>query len=167
MPGGPGGRGGRGGRFGGIGGFFGFGPPARPGEILPAIMQDTLQLSGDQKKELESLQKSTDEKLDKLLTDEQRRQLKEMRDNLAGGGLGGFAGGPNGGPQGNGRPQNGGPPGGGNQNGGPGGPQMAPVVKVASSAAFPADLDSVVPAVVDPAGNRSSAVIDTRQVIRD
>jgi Arylsulfotransferase (ASST) len=130
MPGGPGGRGGRGGRFGGIGGFFGFGQPARPGEILPAMLQDTLQLSGDQKKELESLQKSTDEKLDKLLNDEQRRQLKEMRDNLAGGGPGGFAGGPNGGPNGgppgNGRQQNGGPPSGGNQNGAPGGPQNGP-----------------------------------------
>ncbi len=108
MPGGPGGRGGRGGRF---GGFFGFNQPSRPGDILPTNLQDTLRLSGDQKKELESLQKSTDEKLDKLLTDEQRRQLKEMRDNLTGAGPGGLAGGPNGGP-----------PGGG-QNGGPGGPQ--------------------------------------------
>jgi Spy/CpxP family protein refolding chaperone len=83
----------------------GFGFPARSGQILASSEQNRLKLSDDQKKELATLQKEVDSKLDKVLTDEQRKQLKG----------GGFAfGGP---PPGGAGP--GGPPPGG---GGPGGP---------------------------------------------
>jgi spore coat protein CotH len=93
----------------------------RPGELLPAPLQDALGLSADQKKKLEALQKESDEKLGKILTDDQNKQLKEMRDRgpitiggFGGGPPGGFPGGPPGGP--------GGPPGGPGGFGPPGGP---------------------------------------------
>jgi hypothetical protein len=114
-PGGPGGPGGRGpggpGGFGGPGGR-GFGGPPQPGQVLPTFLQDELKLTADQKKQLEALQKEVDSKLDKILTDEQKKQLKEIRDNPGRGGPGGR--GP-GGPGGRGGPGGGGP-------GGPGGP---------------------------------------------
>ena len=53
------------------------GPP--PGEILPPPVQDMLQLTEEQKKQLAELQKEVDAKLDKLLTEEQRKQFKEMK----------------------------------------------------------------------------------------
>jgi spore coat protein CotH len=85
----------------------------RPGEVLPAPLQDMLQLTDDQKKQIAELQKETEGRLDKILTAEQQKQLKAMRE----GGPGGFAG-PPGGPGGP-----GGPPGGfGGPPGGPGGP---------------------------------------------
>src|SRR5438309_10222894 len=61
------GRGGRG--RGGRGGPGGFGGPSRPGQILPAFLQDELNLSADQKKRVGELQKQIDEKLAKILTD--------------------------------------------------------------------------------------------------
>lgn len=85
-----------------------------PGEVMPEPLQDMLQLTAEQKKQLAALQKETDEKLEKLLTAEQSKQLKEMKTRTAGG-PGGFPGGP-GGPGGGGGF---GPPGGGF--GGPGG----------------------------------------------
>jgi hypothetical protein len=94
-PGGPGGRGGPGG---------GRGFPA-PGAILPPFVQDFLELTPVQKKELDALQKEADAQLDALLTPEQRKQWQAMR---AGGPPGG-PGGPGGGP--------GGPPGGGRADG--------------------------------------------------
>lgn len=84
--------------MGGPGGGFpgGFrGPP--PGVILPPPVQDTLQLTEAQKKELAALQKEVDEQLVKLMTDEQKKQWKEMKDRAAGGPGGGFPGGPGGG----------------------------------------------------------------------
>lgn len=104
------------GGFGGPGGGFGRMMMSRPGEVLPAALQDMLQLTAEQKKKLAELQKETDGKLEKLLTEEQNRQLKEMRDRVAGG-PGGF--GPPGGPGGFGPP--GGGPGGFGPPGGPGG----------------------------------------------
>jgi hypothetical protein len=83
-PGGPGGFG---------GGPGGFGGPPQSGQILPAFLQDQLNLTGDQKKQLNELQKHVDGQLDKILTDQQKQQLKEMRDR----GPGGF-GPPKGGP---------------------------------------------------------------------
>jgi hypothetical protein len=104
-PGGPGGPGGF-----GRGGPGGFGGPPRPGQILPGFLQDQLQLTDEQKKQVEELQKEVDAKLDKILTAEQRQQLKEMRERGPGGRGRGGPGGPGGfGP--------GGPP-----PGGPGGP---------------------------------------------
>jgi outer membrane protein assembly factor BamB len=76
-PGGPGGRG-RG----------GFGPPPQPGEILPGFIQGMLNLSPDQKKQVGKLQKDIEGKLGKILTDEQRKQMKENRDPFGPGGFG-------------------------------------------------------------------------------
>ncbi|VTU01784.1 spore coat protein : Spore coat protein CotH OS=Pirellula staleyi (strain ATCC 27377 / DSM 6068 / ICPB 4128) GN=Psta_3451 PE=4 SV=1: CotH [Gemmataceae bacterium] len=92
------------------GGFVMRLPPA--GEVLPPPVQDMLQLTDEQKKQLADLQKDVDARLEKLLTDAQQKQLKDMRDR----GPGGFAG-----PGGPGGPGGGGfgPPGGGP--GGPGG----------------------------------------------
>lgn len=74
-PGGPpGGPGGPPGRF----GSGAFGPPAL-GQLLPPFLQERLKLTAEQKKQLEQLQKEIDGKLDKILTEEQRKQLKEMR----------------------------------------------------------------------------------------
>jgi hypothetical protein len=89
-----------------------------PGEILPQPLQDVLQLTDAQKKKLAELQKEIDAKLDKLLTEEQRKQFKEMKER----GPGGF--GPPGGPGGPVIIQlgPGGPPPGGPPPGGPGGP---------------------------------------------
>lgn len=104
------GRGGFGGPGGGPGGPM-MGPP-RPGEVLPPMLQQRLNLTASQKAEVEALQKDVDARLAKILTSEQSAQLKEMRRR----GPGGF-GGP-GGPGGR-RP---GGPGGPGGFGGPGGP---------------------------------------------
>ena len=63
-PGGPGGPGGRMGR-------------PQPGQILPAGLQDQLQLSAEQKAQVDALQKDVDAKLAKILTAEQQQQLKQ------------------------------------------------------------------------------------------
>jgi Spy/CpxP family protein refolding chaperone len=75
FPGGPGGFG---------GGFGGFGGGTTPGTVLSPNTQELLKLTDDQKKELERIQKDVDAQLDKLLTEEQRKQLKEMRDRQPG-----------------------------------------------------------------------------------
>jgi spore coat protein CotH len=62
---------------GGPGGFFRLPPP---GVLLPPPVQDALQLTDEQKKELDKLQKEIDEKLEKLMTEDQRKQFKEMKD---------------------------------------------------------------------------------------
>jgi EF hand domain-containing protein len=97
-PGAPGGPGGR-----GPGGPGGFGAPPQPGQIMPARLQETLKLTDDQKKAIAELQKEVDAKLDKILTADQKKQLKEMR-NRRGPGPGGPGGGrgPGGGPGGGG-----------------------------------------------------------------
>jgi len=123
-PGGPGG--GRGGFDGPPGGFDGppdggpggqgrgrGGPPPQPGQVLPGRVQDDLNLSEDQKKQIVELQKEVDGKLAKILTAEQMGQLKQMRGRGPGG-----RGGPGG--QGGGRGGNGGPPQGGPGGQGPG-----------------------------------------------
>lgn len=76
-------------RPGGPGGPGGFGGP-QPGQILPTFLQQALKLTDDQKKQLEALQTETDTKLNKILTEEQAKQLKEMRTR----GPGGFPGRP-------------------------------------------------------------------------
>jgi hypothetical protein len=73
--------------------------PGQPGQILPAFLQDQLNLTDAQKKQVADLQKDVDDKLDKILTAEQKARLKEMRDRGPGGGRGpggpgGFPGGP-------------------------------------------------------------------------
>jgi hypothetical protein len=63
----------------GRGGPGGFGGPPQPGQILPDRLQETLKLTDDQKKQVADLQKEVDAKLAKILTEDQQRQLKEMR----------------------------------------------------------------------------------------
>lgn len=133
QPGQPGGGGGKGGKGGGDkggkggpggggfpGGFGGggFGPPPL-GTLLPGPVADQLKMTDDQKKKVAELQKDIDAKLEKLLTADQLKQFKEMKERGPGrGGFpgGGFPGGPGGFPGGPGGP--GGGPGG---RGGPGG----------------------------------------------
>jgi outer membrane protein assembly factor BamB len=94
--GGPGGPGGFGPGGFGRGGPGGFGMPGQPGRILSPFLEQMLNLSADQKKQLAALQKEVDETLARILTDEQRKQLKEMQSAGGRGGPGGF-GGPGGG----------------------------------------------------------------------
>jgi Spy/CpxP family protein refolding chaperone len=96
-------------RPGGGAGFAGFGTP---GQILSTGLVERLKLSDDQKKQLETLQKDVDEKLAKILTEDQNKQLKEMKDR---GGRGGIR--PGGGGGAGGRP--GGRPGGDKKGGDP------------------------------------------------
>jgi hypothetical protein len=115
-PGGDGGPGGRGpGGDGGPGGRGpgGFGGPPQPGQLLSPRVQERLNLTADQKKQLEALQKEIDGKLGKILTAEQKKQLAEMREGpgrgpggRGPGGPGGPGGrGPDGGPGGRPRPE--------------------------------------------------------------
>jgi hypothetical protein len=62
----------------------GKGPP-RPGQILPIFVQDQLNLSADQRKQLNTLQQEVDTKLGKILTEVQRSQLREMQERGPGG----------------------------------------------------------------------------------
>jgi hypothetical protein len=64
---------------GGPGGPAGFGGPPRPGQIMPPFLQNQLNLTSDQKMQLNELQKQVDGKLDSILTDQQKQQLREMR----------------------------------------------------------------------------------------
>jgi EF hand len=89
---------------------MGMGAPPRPGEILPAMIRQRLNLTTKQQKQVADLQKEVDAKLAEILTAEQRNQLKTMRDRGPGGfgppvGPGGRQrGGPGGGPPGGGAP---------------------------------------------------------------
>ena len=118
--GGPGGPGGGPGGFGGGGpGGFG-GPPSRPGEVLSAILQQRLGLTSAQRGQIAELQAEVESKLEKILDDEQKKQLQQIRER----GFGGPGGGP-GGPGGpGGGPRRGGP-GGGGPGRPPGGPRRA------------------------------------------
>jgi hypothetical protein len=95
---GPGGRGGPGGP-----GGRGFGGPPQPGQIMPVFLQNMLELTEDQKKQLEDLQKEVDAKLAKILNADQKKQLEEMRQRGPGG-FGPPGGGGPGGPGGRGGP---------------------------------------------------------------
>jgi hypothetical protein len=56
--------------------FAGPGTSFQAGQILPTAEQNRLKLSDEQKKELAALQKDVDGKLEKILTEEQRKQSK-------------------------------------------------------------------------------------------
>ncbi len=90
------------------GGLAGFAPP---GQILSTSVQIQLKPTPEQKKTLTDLQKTADDTLEKVLTDDQKKQFKQMKDDFA-------KGGPPGGPGG---PPGGGPGGAGGPPGGPGG----------------------------------------------
>jgi hypothetical protein len=97
--GGPGGPGGDG--RGGPGGPGGRGPggPPQLGVLMPDFVQETLKMTDEQKKKLAELQKETDAKIEKILTDEQKKQYKDMKDNPGRGGPGGRGPGGRGGPE--------------------------------------------------------------------
>ncbi len=61
----------------------GFGPP-RPGELFPPFVLDQLALTDAQKKTLDAIQKDVDAKLAKILTDAQKKELKEFADRRPG-----------------------------------------------------------------------------------
>jgi hypothetical protein len=79
-PGGPG----RPGAFGG-----GFGTP--PGIVLSPRVQENLKVTDEQKKKIEELQREVDATIQKILTEEQNKQLKDLKDNT-GRGFGGLGG---------------------------------------------------------------------------
>jgi Spy/CpxP family protein refolding chaperone len=85
----------------------------QPGQILPAFLQDELNLTEAQRTQLQDLQKDVDSRLAKILTSEQREQLQQMRNRGPGGpggGPGGFGPPPDRGPRGEGNNPAGRPP---------------------------------------------------------
>src|SRR5262245_31968263 len=69
--------------FGPPGGPGGFGMrPPRPGEVLPPMLQQILRLDPDQKKQVDDLQKEVDARLEKILNDGQKAQLKQMSERI-------------------------------------------------------------------------------------
>jgi Spy/CpxP family protein refolding chaperone len=95
-PGGGPGGGGPGGPGGGRGGPGGFGAPSPPGQVMSSFVQDTLKLTPEQKQRMEQLQKEVDSQIDKILTEEQKAQFKEMQQAGGRGGPGRGRGGPGG-----------------------------------------------------------------------
>jgi poly(3-hydroxybutyrate) depolymerase len=85
---GPGG--GLGGPGSGIGRPGGFGTP--PGTVLSPRVQEDLKLTDEQKKKIEEIQKDIDAKVQQVLTEEQNKQLKDLKAN-ASRGPGGVGGG--------------------------------------------------------------------------
>ena len=102
---------------------FDFSKLPLPGEFLSAFKRDKLKLTDAQAREMQTLQKDVDSKLDKVLTEDQKQGIDEAKSRFRAGGPGGPPpGGPGGpGPKGKGGPRPGGPPPGG-PGGGPGGP---------------------------------------------
>ena len=79
---GPGGKG----DFGDKKGPKGFGKSTPPlGMVLPRFVQDFLDLSDAQRKQIDDLQKEVDARLEKILTAEQRQQLRDLRERGPGG----------------------------------------------------------------------------------
>jgi hypothetical protein len=92
-----------------------------PGQIMATTVQIQLRPTPEQRMALATLQNKADATVEKLLTADQKKQLKQMKDDFARGGPGGPGGPPPGGPGG--PPPGGPPPGGpGGRPGGPGGP---------------------------------------------
>jgi predicted esterase len=77
--------------FGGGRGPGGFGTP--PGTVLSPRVQENLKLTDEQKKKVEELQKEVDASLQKMLTEAQNKQLKDLKANAGRGFPGGFGGG--------------------------------------------------------------------------
>src|SRR5262249_57873042 len=75
---------------GGRPGGRGPGGPPQPGQVLPPFVQEALRLTDEQKKQVAALQQEVDARLAKILTEDQQKQLKEMRPP---GGRPGFGGG--------------------------------------------------------------------------
>jgi spore coat protein H len=75
---------------GGFGGPPGMRPP-RPGEVLPDPLRNALRLTDEQQKKFDELQRDVDEKVEQLLTEDQRATLRRLREGRP---PGGFPGGP-------------------------------------------------------------------------
>lgn len=58
--------------------------PPQPGEVLPTFLQDALKLTAEQRKSLGEFQKEASGRLDKILTEEQRKQLKAAQPGFGG-----------------------------------------------------------------------------------
>ncbi len=82
------------GGFGGPGPGMGGGRPPIQAEVMPPRVGEILGLSDAQRKEFEKLQKEMEEKTSKILTAEQNKQIKDLRERFAPGGMrpGGFGG---------------------------------------------------------------------------
>ncbi len=67
------------GGFGGAGGGFGGGRGGAftPGQILPPGSKDRLELTDEQKKKVDDLEKKVKDALDKILTDDQKKKLEQ------------------------------------------------------------------------------------------
>jgi hypothetical protein len=89
----------------------------RPGELIPNHLRAELKLTPAQREEIDRLQKETDAAIEKLLTEEQRKQWKQLREAP-------FPGMPGPPPGGGGMRLPFGMFGGGRPPGGPGGPAM-------------------------------------------
>jgi Spy/CpxP family protein refolding chaperone len=92
------------------GGPPGFGPPGgegrggpmmgppRPGDVLPPVVRDRLELSDEQVMQLDELQLDVDARLAKILTGDQKKIIQQMRERRGGppqpGGPRGYPGGP-------------------------------------------------------------------------
>jgi poly(3-hydroxybutyrate) depolymerase len=63
-----------------------------PGTILSRRVQENLKLTDEQKKKLEEMQKELDANVQKLLTEEQNKQLKDLKNTAGRGGAGGLGG---------------------------------------------------------------------------
>jgi hypothetical protein len=61
----------------------GFGPP-QPGQLLPGPLADMLNISPEQREKIEKLQRETNDKLEGILTAEQRDRLREVRERMRG-----------------------------------------------------------------------------------
>src|SRR5262249_58576596 len=84
--------------YGVLGPGAGFGGPGRgfgapPGTVLSPRVQENLKLTDEQKKKVEELQKEVDTRVQKILTEEQNKQLKDVKANAGRGFAGGFGGG--------------------------------------------------------------------------
>jgi hypothetical protein len=73
---------------GGFPGMGGFGAPPRPGQVLPTSVEKTLKIEAEQKKQIDDLQKDVDARLDKLMTDEQKKEWKKATEGSGGFGFG-------------------------------------------------------------------------------
>lgn len=63
----------------------GFGQSASvPARVLPSFVRDRLKLTEEQKKKIEELEKDVSAKMSRILTGEQKRELRAMRDRMRG-----------------------------------------------------------------------------------
>jgi hypothetical protein len=73
---------------GGMAGPGGFAVPAPPGTVMGRTVRDILDMSTEQRQQLDELQKEIDGQLDKLFTDEQKQKVKEKPQATNPGGFG-------------------------------------------------------------------------------